>query len=59
MLDRNKILDILNDEYPFMLHWQLRYYIENNSDVIIPNRKERKMSIVRWVEKHLDEIAPF
>ncbi len=60
MLDRNTILELINNGSGVTGSWfQLRFYIEHNSKIKIPNRKERKMSIGSWVKKHIDQITPF
>ena len=60
MLNRNTILELIDEGSGICDSWiQLRFYIEHNSDIKIPNRKERKMSIGSWVKKNIDQITPF
>jgi len=64
VLDRNKIIeyimeDLENNEWKLLsTRVQLKFYIESNSDIRIPNRKERQMSIISWVKKNINWIAP-
>tara|TARA_R100001463_G_scaffold6788_1_gene22023 strand:- start:823 stop:1023 length:201 start_codon:yes stop_codon:yes gene_type:complete len=64
MLDRNKIIeymieDLENNGWRLLKPKdRLQMYIESNSDIRIPSSKERQMSIISWVQKNLNWIAP-
>ena len=60
MLERNRIIELLDNGGSGLGGWfQLRFYIQHNSDIKIPTRKQgRYMNTGKWVEKNLDWIAP-
>ena len=59
-IDRNRVLELLNEGGSGLGGWfQLRFYIEQNSNIKIPTRKSgRNISIGSWVKQNLDWIAP-
>ena len=60
MLNRNKIVEYLEYGGKGLGGWFcLRYYIEHNSSIKVPTRKQgRTKNIGAWVKENLDWIAP-